>query len=377
MKKLLHRAWAEISLDALDSNINAIREAVRGKTIMAVVKANAYGHGIAIVAKELFCVGIRHFAVSCMAEALELRELLPEAEILIFGYCDEEQYCELIRNNLIQTVGETGFAKSLSDYAEQNGVKIRVHIKANTGMTRIGIDCPEELSDILGLSGLSVEGVYTHFSCADSTAPDDVKYTNEQQEKLHKIAEKAKKAGIPVYSQNSGGILYHSDFSGEIVRSGIITYGCTPNTAEELPLALKPVMRLRARVCQLKDIPAGVPVSYGRTFVSEKPMRLAVVPIGYADGYSRALSGKGAVYVNGQRCPICGRICMDQTIIDVTGKNIAVGDIAEIYSDEIAEITVDNIADSLGTIGYELLCRVSPRIPRVAVRNGEPIQQED
>ncbi len=375
--KLLHRAWAEINLDALDSNIKAIREAVRGKTIMAVVKANAYGHGIAIVAKELFRVGIRHFAVSCMAEALELRELLPEAEILIFGYCDEEQYCELIRHNLIQTVGETGFAKSLSDYAEQNGVKIRVHIKANTGMTRIGIDCPEELADILGLSGLSVEGVYTHFACADSTLPDDVNYTNEQQERLNKIAEKAKQAGIPIYSQNSGGILYHSDYSGEIVRSGIITYGCTPNTAEELPLALKPVMRLRARVCQLKDIPAGVPVSYGRTFVSEKPMRLAVVPIGYADGYSRALSGKGAVYVNGQRCPICGRICMDQTIIDVTGKNIAVGDVAEIYSDEIPEITVDRIADSLQTIGYELLCRVSARIPRVAVRNGSPIQQED
>lgn len=373
MKKLLHRAWAEINLDALDSNIEAIRGAVRGKTIMAVVKANAYGHGIEIVAKELFKIGIRHFAVSCMAEALELREILPEAEILIFGYCDEEQYCELINHNLIQTVGETGFAKQLSDYAEQNNVKIRVHIKANTGMTRIGIDSPEELSDILSQRGLSVEGVYTHFACADSTLPDDVRYTNEQQDKLYKIAEKAKKLNIPVYSQNSGGILYHSDFDGEIVRSGIITYGCTPSTAEKLPIPLKPVMRLRARVCQLKDIPAGVPVSYGRTFVSEKPMRLAVVPIGYADGYSRALSGKGAVYINGMRCPICGRVCMDQTIIDVTGKNISVGDIAEIYSDEIPEIMVDNIADSLGTIGYELLCRVSPRIPRIAVRNGEPI----
>ena len=191
---------------------------------------------------------------------------------------------------------------------------------------------------------------------------------------MNEIGEKAKKAGIPVYSQNSGGILYHSDFDGEIVRSGIITYGCMPNTAEKLPIPLTPVMRLRARVCQLKDIPAGVPVSYGRTFVSEAPMRLAVIPIGYADGYSRSLSGKGAVYVNGQRCPICGRICMDQTIVDVTGKDVSVGDIAEIYSDSIPEIMVDNIADSLGTIGYELLCRVSARIPRVGVRNGEPIE---
>lgn len=374
MKKLLHRAWAEINLDALDANAEAIRAAAPGKTIMAVVKANAYGHGIRIAASELFRIGIKHFAVSCMSEALELREILPEAEILIFGYCDEEQFCELVAHNLIQTVGETGFAKSLSDYALENGVRIRVHIKANTGMTRIGIDTPEELSEILALPGLSAEGVYTHFSCADSTAPDDFEYTCGQQRQLNKIGEKAKKAGIPVYSQNSGGILYHSDFGGEIVRSGIITYGCMPNISEKLPIPLTPVMRLRARVCQLKDIPAGVPVSYGRTFVSEAPMRLAVIPIGYADGYSRALSGKGAVYVNGQRCPICGRICMDQTIVDVTGKNISVGDIAEIYSDSIPEIMVDNIADSLGTIGYELLCRVSARIPRIAVRNGEPIE---
>lgn len=374
MKKLLHRAWAEINLDALDANVEAIRAAAPGKTIMAVVKANAYGHGIKIAAPELFRIGVKYFAVSCMAEALELREILPEAEILIFGYCDEEQFFELITHDLIQTVGETGFAKSLSDYALKNGVKIRVHVKANTGMTRIGIDTPEELSEILALSGLSVEGVYTHFACADSTDPDDDEYTRGQQEKLNEIGEKAKKTGIPVYSQNSGGILYHSDFDGEIVRSGIITYGCMPNTAEKLPIPLTPVMRLRARVCQLKDIPAGVPVSYGRTFVSEAPMRLAVIPIGYADGYSRSLSGKGAVYVNGQRCPICGRICMDQTIVDVTGKDVSVGDIAEIYSDSIPEIMVDNIADSLGTIGYELLCRVSARIPRVGVRNGEPIE---
>lgn len=374
MKKLLHRAWAEINLDALDANVEAIRAAAPGKTIMAVVKANAYGHGIKIAAPELFRIGLKYFAVSCMAEALELREILPEAEILIFGYCDEEQFFELITHDLIQTVGETGFAKSLSDYALKNGVKIRVHVKANTGMTRIGIDTPDELSEILALSGLSVEGVYTHFACADSTDPDDDEYTRGQQEKLNEIGEKAKKAGIPVYSQNSGGILYHSDFDGEIVRSGIITYGCMPNTAEKLPIPLTPVMRLRARVCQLKDIPAGVPVSYGRTFVSEAPMRLAVIPIGYADGYSRSLSGKGAVYVNGQRCPICGRICMDQTIVDVTGKDVSVGDIAEIYSDSIPEIMVDNIADSLGTIGYELLCRVSARIPRVGVRNGEPIE---
>lgn len=374
MKKLLHRAWAEINLDALDANVEAIRAAAPGKTIMAVVKANAYGHGIKIAAPELFRIGVKYFAVSCMAEALELREILPKAEILIFGYCDEEQFSELISHNLIQTVGETGFAKSLSDYALENGVKIRVHVKANTGMTRIGIDTPEELSEILALPGLSVEGVYTHFACADSTDPDDDEYTRGQQEKLNKIGEKAKKVGIPVYSQNSGGILYHSDFGGEIVRSGIITYGCMPNTAEKLPISLTPVMRLRARVCQLKDIPAGVPVSYGRTFVSEAPMRLAVIPIGYADGYSRALSGKGAVCINGQRCPICGRICMDQTIVDVTGKNVSVGDIAEIYSDSIPEIMVDNIADSLGTIGYELLCRVSARIPRVGVRNGEPIE---
>ena len=192
-----------------------------------------------------------------------------------------------------------------------------------------------------------------------------------QQEKLSEVSAAAKQAGIPVYSRNSGGILYHPEAGGDMVRSGIITYGCMPNTALAVPIGIKPVMRLRAAVCQLRRVPAGTAVSYGRTFVTDRETVLAVIPAGYADGYSRGLSNKGAVYINGQRAPIAGRVCMDQMMVDVTGLDVKTGDIAELYSDTIDEIKVDNIADKLGTIGYELLCLVSKRVPRVAVRGGK------
>lgn len=370
MKKLLHRVWAEINTDALAGNLALIKSASPGKDIMAVVKANAYGHGVSIVVPELFRLGVRRFAVSNIEEALELRELLPaeaftETEILIFGYCDEEWFGELLDAGLIQTVGSVGFATALSDFALSKGKRARVHIKANTGMTRIGVDSPEELEEIMALPGLSVEGVYTHFSSSDSLLPEDMAFTEEQERKLREIAAPAEKTGIPIYSQNSGGILYHGGLSGGIVRAGIILYGCKPNSAEEIPEGFRPVMTLKSRVCQIKKIPPGTPVSYGRTFVSQHDMTVAVIPTGYADGYSRALSNLGAVYINGKRCPIIGRVCMDQMIADVTGTGVCAGDIAVLYSDSIPEIMTDAVADKIGTIGYELLCAVGARVPRV------------
>lgn len=371
MKKLYHRVWAEINLDALGKNLETIRACAPDRRVMAVVKANAYGHGVSIVAPELFRLGVRDFAVSNLEEALELRAILPNAEILIFGYCDEEWFGELLGANLIQTVGSVPFARALSAYAAARNAKARVHIKVNTGMARVGIDTAEELKQILALSGLKTEGVYTHFSSADSLLPEDVAYTNGQEQRLLETAETARRAGIPIYSQNSGGILYHGDYTGEWVRSGIITYGCKPNTAEALPAGFTPILTLKSRVCQVKTLPVGTAVSYGRTYTTSRVTEAAVIPAGYADGYSRALSNRGAVYIHGERCPILGRVCMDQMIVDVTGKNVSVGDTAVLYSDTVPEIMTDAIADSLGTIGYELLCAVGARVPRVAVRNGE------
>ena len=222
-----------------------------------------------------------------------------------------------------------------------------------------------------------MEGVYTHFACSDSLEPSDMSFTAFQEKKLREIAAAAAKKNIPVYSQNSGGILYHSDFKGEIVRSGIITYGCMPNTAEKLPFPLIPVLTLKSQICQVKKIPSGRSVGYGRTYVTDKETEIAVIPAGYADGYSRRLSGNGAVYINGKRCPILGRVCMDQMMVDVTGAEVKTGDTAVLYSDTIPEITVDAIADRIGTIGYELLCAVGARVPRVAIKNGKPVAAEN
>ncbi len=374
MKKLLHRVWAEINLDALGKNIDEIRKITKGKDIMAVVKANAYGHGVGIIAPELYRKGINRFCVSNIGEAKELREILPEAEILIFGCAEEEWFGDIVNLNLIQTVGDTMFARELSDWAAKTNCTVRVHIKADTGMSRIGIETAAELEEILSLDGLQVEGIYTHFACSDSLTDEDIDFTQKQEKILREIAGNH---NIAVYSQNSGGILYHSDFEGEIVRSGIITYGCMPNTAEKLPIPLTPVLTLKSQVCQVKKIPAGRSIGYGRTFVTDKEMEIAVIPVGYADGYDRRLSSCGQVYLGGRLCPICGRVCMDQMMVDVTGADVKAGDTAVLYSDTIPEITVDAVADKIETIGYELLCAVGARVPRVAIKNGKIIAVEN
>ena len=377
MKKLLHRVWAEINLDALEHNIKAIKEYIGNKEIMAVVKANAYGHGVGLVAPELYRLGITRFSVSNIGEARELKEILPNADVLVFGGCEAEWFGYISELSLIQTVGDMEFAEELSQWAVQHDKTVRVHIKADTGMGRIGLETLKDAEKIMSLPALSVEGIYTHFACSDSLDPSDNTYTENQEKQLREIAALALKKNIPVYSQNSGGILYHPDFSGEIVRSGIITYGCMPNTAEKLPLPLTPVLTLKSQVCQVKTIPTGKSIGYGRTYVTEKDTEIAVIPVGYADGYSRRLSNCGAVYINGKRCPVCGRVCMDQLMVDVTGAEVKTGDTAILYSDTISEITVDNIADRIGTIGYELLCAVGARVPRIAIKNGKVVAAEN
>ncbi len=371
MNKLLRRAWVEINLDALDNNIRLIRTIADGKPLMAIVKANAYGHGIDTVAKELFSEGVTDFAVSNVLEALELRRLLPEAHIVIFGYCDDEWQDEIIEAGFEQTVAGTDFARKLSETALSKNTVLPVHIKVNTGMNRVGIDTREELLEIMSLKGLSIKGVYTHFAVSDSDEPSDIEYTRLQHARLLDIAQPLIENGVPCYSQNSGGILYHSDFGGDYLRSGIIMYGLKPNTALDVPIDLKPILKFKAAVCQIKTVKKGETISYGRTFTADKDMTVAVIPAGYADGYSRANSNNGAVYINGERAPVIGRICMDQFMVDVTGLSVKVGDEAELYSDTIDEIKVDNIADKLGTIGYEITCQLGHRVPRVTVKNNK------
>lgn len=375
MVKFLRRTWVEINLDALDGNVAEIRRITGNKPIMAIVKANAYGHDTKLICEELWALGVKYYAVSSIWEANQLRSILSEAEIVIFGYTDEDYFDDLTENNIIQTAGSVEYAKKLSEYAVSRGSKLRVHIKVNTGMTRVGVDTESELDEIMALRGLSCEGAYTHFAVADSDSPEDEAYTERQQEKLVRVTSKYRRDGFFVYSKNSGGILYHGEFDSDFCRAGIIMYGCTPNTALDVPINITPVMTLKSAICQLKTIPADTYIGYGRAFKSEREMTIAVIPVGYADGYSRGLSNMGSVLVNGQPAPICGRVCMDQPIIDVTDiKGVKVGDEAVLYSPSVGSHTADAIADSLGTIGYELLCAVGHRVPRIAIRGGEEVE---
>ncbi|MBR4305452.1 MAG: alanine racemase, partial [Ruminiclostridium sp.] len=315
MKKFLKRAWAEIDLDALRYNYGQIKKLTGDKEILAVVKANAYGHDDKTVCHTLEELGVKYFGVSNLWEAEKLRGQDVEGTILVFGYTDEDYFDELLSLQITQTVGSVEYAEDLSRYAVLKGVKVPVHIKVNTGMTRVGIETEEELCRILALEGLCCKGIYTHYAVSDSDNTDDVAYTRAQYEKLMKIA---RDKGLLIHSQNSGGILYHGDFEGDLVRAGVILYGNAPNYPLSTPVDLKQVMTVKSVVSQLKKIKKGTEISYGRTFKADRDMTVAVIPIGYADGYFRGFSGKGKMLINGVLCSVLGRVCMDQVVVDVT-----------------------------------------------------------
>ncbi|MDR1754022.1 MAG: alanine racemase [Eubacterium sp.] len=377
----IKRAWAEIDISALRKNITALKAVAGEKEVIAVVKANAYGHGAGIVCPSLWEEGIRYFAVSNMYEALELREILPNAEIIIFGYVDTEHIED---NDFIYTAGSVEYVDKLSKYAQSRGTKLRVHIKLDTGMARVGVDGEKELESILRFSGLEFEAVYTHFASAESYLPVDMEYTKRQQKMLTQTTNSAINAAsvkselssllnrkMKIHSQNSGGMLCHREFEGDFVRAGISMYGYHPNPAIKDAPVLYPVMTLKSLVWQVKDIPKDTYISYGRTFKSERTMRVAVIPIGYADGYSRALSNKGAVSIKCKCAPVLGRVCMDQIIVDISEiDGVRTGDEVIVYSNLYEYTDVENISESLGTISYEVLCNVSARVQRMQVDNG-------
>lgn len=370
MKNFYHRAWAEINLDALKSNINEIRKYAGNKEIIAIVKANAYGHGDAECAPALNRCGVRHFAVSNIWEAQSVSDAGTQGDILIFGYCDIPMIFENIDKNYIYTVGSTAYAQELSDYAVKQGMKVPVHIKFDTGMSRVGITTAEEADFILSLPGLDCKAGYTHFAVADSLEEQDMEFTKQQYARLAGIC---RSRGLPIHCQNSGGILFHDDFDADFVRAGIVMYGHRPNTLYPLPDAIRSVFSLKTVISQIKTIHPGDTVSYGRTYTAEKETRLALIPCGYADGFNRRLSGQWSVLIHGKPAPVCGRICMDQTLVDISDiPEAEIGDIVTVYSNETdGGASVDHAADLIGTISYELLCCIGTRVPRVFIENGE------
>lgn len=377
----LKRTWAEISLDNLRANVENYKKYLGKETqLLCVVKANCYGHcDNAVVPYLENELGIKWFAVSNICEGIKLREMGIKGEILILGYTPPQEAQALSEHNIIQACTEYKYAEDLSKYS--NGKTVRIHIALDTGMTRIGLrgkisDICDEIQRISNLSGISTEGIFTHFAVADSNDDDDNEYTKDQAEKIIGIDDELKKRGIALkhcHFLNSAGGVYHYNSRSSLARLGIILYGLMPNPQKPLPFKPLPVMSLKSCISQVKTVEKDVCVSYGRTYKTEKETVLATITCGYADGYPRALSNVGEVIINGQRAKITGRVCMDQFMCDVTHiDGVKTGDTVTLIGTEGNEtITADDIANLTGTIGYEIVCGISARVPRVILKDGK------
>lgn len=378
METNLRRTWAEINLDNLTHNLNVIRSQVGDKAkLLGVVKADAYGHGAVRVAKHLEKIGASYLAISNIDEAVELRVNGVKLPILMLGYSPENQAERVIEHGITQAVVNLDIAKAYSDAAVKVGKKMTVHIKLDSGMGRLGFQCDEahfeeslhNILAVLKLPGLDVEGVFTHFCVSDEDELEHVEYTKEQFARFEKMIKAVEATGFTFrlhHCCNAGGIANYPEWAWDMVRCGIILYG-TGDLAERL--GMKPVMTLKTTVATIKDFTSDSSVSYGRKFFTARPSRIAVMPIGYADGLFRALSGKLTVLTPYGEAPQVGRICMDMTMIDVTDlPEIKVGDEIEIYGEKNLTNTAAKLVD---TISYELLCAVSKRVPRHYYLGGE------
>ncbi|MGN1090481.1 MAG: alanine racemase [Huintestinicola sp.] len=387
MERFLKRAWAEIYLDRLEHNLNAARSCIDlSKTQpVCVVKANAYGHDDEHIVPFLEELGVRFFAVSNIKEAEKLRKYGVSSEILILGHTPCEYACRLAELNIIQTAVSEEYAVKLSTAAVKENVMVKIHVAADTGMGRIGIcaydekSCEEAAEAVLRISrleGVVTDGIFTHFACADSYDKSDIAYTKNQKDCFFGLCDMIREKGVILrhtHCLNSAGSIFHYDDRSTLARLGITIYGLKPDSSLNMPFETQPVMELKAAVSHVKKMDGGHFISYGRTYCTEGERVIATVPIGYADGYSRCLSGKAYVLINGKKAPIAGRICMDQLMADVTGiEDVHEGSIVTLIGrdgDEV--ITADDLAGLYGTIGYEVICGISKRIPRVIYRNGE------
>lgn len=369
------RAWATVNLSKLEKNINTIKQQISPSTgIMAVVKADAYGHGEKEVLRKLESIGIKYFAVSNLDEAISVRNICPDGDILILGYTPPEYSDELIQHNIIQCIVSEEYASELN----KNAVSpVRCHIKLDTGMGRIGLkyskvsDCCDSVERIAALPALSVEGLFTHFSVADSDDAENIEYTKKQADFIKSVYHTLEKRGtklLHMHFLNSAGTGYHYDSESTLARIGITMYGLYPNYALPLPCAVEPVMEFKAVISNVKTAVKGDFISYGRTYEATEPVKIATATVGYADGYSRLLSSKGQVLIKGKRCRIVGRICMDQMMIDVTDVDVKAGDIVTLIGKDGDDvITADELASWYGTIGYEVVCGISKRVPRIYI----------
>jgi len=370
--------WAEINLDAIAHNTRQLKSITRDSVaLMAVVKANAYGHGTVPVARAALASGASWLGVARVSEGAELRREGIDAPTLVLGYTPPEEYPVLLANGLAQTVYSFAMAGELSATAARYGKKAIVHIKVDTGMGRLGFPCNRdavrEIAAVAGLPHLEVEGIFTHFAAADCR---DKRYTKKQWMKFTKLLEALDREGLVFewkHAANSAALIDLPETHLNMVRAGIAIYGIYPsNEVNTHRVSLLPAMTLKARVANVKKVPAGTGISYGVTHITTRDTVVVTVPAGYADGYNRLLSSRGEVLLHGRRAPVIGRICMDQFIVDA-GHIPGVEPVEEVVlmGRQGAEmISADEIAGKIDTIAYEVLCMVSSRVPRIYYQGG-------
>ncbi len=375
---MLRPVWAEIDLGAIANNIREIRRVTRPQAkVMAVVKANAYGHGAREVSNVALKNGADWLGVALLQEAVQLRDAGFSVPILILGYTSLDQLKSVVDYELRQTIYSLEQAKALSAAAVKAGKEALAHVKIDTGMGRIGL-LPEQATvqrilEMVRLPGLELEGIYTHFAVADAA---DKAYTQNQFQRFLRVLEQLKNKGLefPVrHAANSAAVIDLPETHLDIVRPGLIIYGMYPSReVKREKIKLQQAMSLKAEISHVKKVGPGTAISYGCTYVTKNDAVIASLPLGYADGYTRFLSNKAEVLIKGQRVPLVGRVCMDQCMVDVTGlkPEVSMGDEAVLLGGQQEQfISVDELAEKIGTINYEVVCMVSCRVPRVYRRN--------
>jgi alanine racemase len=382
---MVKRTWAEISLNAIEHNYNVIRNKVADDTkVCCVIKADGYGHGAVELSQIYEKLGADFFAVSNIDEGIEIRKSGSKLPIVILGYTPVSEAENLAEYDISQAVFSLEYAKELSEKCVEKDCICKMHIKVDSGMSRIGFMCQEfprdeysieEICEACCLPNLEVEGLFTHFCVSDEDA-EGREFTNKQYENFIHVRDSLKKRGVDisvVHCSNSGAIEDYPETCCDMVRAGIILYGLAPSSKLADRLDLVPAMTLKTVVAFVKEVQKGATISYGRTFTADRKMKIATVPIGYADGFIRQNAKDGYMMVNGKKAKIVGRICMDQTMLDVTDiEDVKTGDEVVVFgTGENGEPTADSLAENTGTINYETVCLVGKRVPRIYIKDGK------
>lgn len=365
----MKRSWVEVNLKNLENNYIFYKKNVENLLVMPVVKADAYGHGAVAVSKYLQDVGVCDFAVSNISEAIQLRNEGIEGQIVVLGYTPVEEIDNLLKYDITQAIISEEYMNALI----KKKCKVKCHVALDTGMNRIGFDadnpklCEKKIRKCY--EKLEVTGIFTHLCVADSYMENDCKFTVSQIEKFMYICHLVKDLSIKyIHCANSAAGLWHNH-GGNLVRLGIVLYGLKPDRSNVLPQGILPVLEWKSVVAMVKEISKEKSIGYGRTYIATRQMKIATIPTGYADGYSRFMSNRGYVLIKGYKAPIVGRICMDQFMVDVSDiPDVKMGDeVVLLGRSGNQAITADDMAEIIGTIGYEVVCNISKRVPRVYI----------